>query len=368
MTPRSAALSFALLALSSACSRKGKEPPRPPDAAPAAPAVATIEKRRPLPTGFLRGQLHAHTSASADSDTASVDVQRWYAARGYDFVVFTDHNAVTDTVDTETLTIAGAELTRNPRACTPPAPAGKHCALHMNALFVGPDAGAIAYATGDAATRTEIYADELRVIGALGGLAMLNHPNMASGADADTVFALTRRGLRFVEIGNQSWDADNAGDGLRPSTESLWDDVLTRGAKVFATVTDDAHHYDDAPAVRARGERPFVGDLGYVVVRAEKRRDAIRDALARGDFYGSTGLELDALDVGARRIALATRGGAIVTFDVIGRGGRLLRRVRAPRIDLALAPAEGHYVRVRATAEDGSLALVQPAFGVTLRP
>lgn len=353
-----------VLTLATSCKRKqaAPSPPLPPPA----PRVTTRASRPPLPRGFLRGQLHAHTSASADSETAPVDVQRWYAARGYDFVVFTDHNAITDTPDTETLTFAGAELTRNPRDCTPPAPPGEHCALHMNALFVGPDAGAIVYATTDAATRVDIYADELRVARALGGIAMLNHPNMASGADADIVLELSKRGLTLLEVGNQSWDADNAGDATRPSTEAIWDSALSRGARLFATVTDDAHSYDDAEAARARGERPFTGDLGFVVVRADKRADAIRAAIARGDFYGSTGLVLDTLEADATHLKVATRAGVAVDFDVIGRGGRVVRREHAARLELSLAPSPGDYVRVRARAADGATALLQPAFDVTL--
>ena len=45
--------------------------------------------------GYLKGQLHLHTNNSGDSATPPADVVRWYAARGYDFIVVTDHNRVT---------------------------------------------------------------------------------------------------------------------------------------------------------------------------------------------------------------------------------------------------------------------------------
>src|SRR4051812_37394364 len=70
----------------------------------AAPAVRAANPAA-MPAGFLKGQLHTHTSRSADSDTGPHDVHQWYESRGYDFVVFTDHNAVTDTSDTHLLTI-----------------------------------------------------------------------------------------------------------------------------------------------------------------------------------------------------------------------------------------------------------------------
>jgi predicted metal-dependent phosphoesterase TrpH len=76
--------------------------------------------------GFLRGQTHAHSSNSGDSDTPAADVLRWYAARGYDFVVITDHNYVTvvpaDERPPGILAIPGAELTQNLRTCQPPPP------------------------------------------------------------------------------------------------------------------------------------------------------------------------------------------------------------------------------------------------------
>ena len=96
-----------------------------------------------------------------------------------------------------------------------------------------------------------------------------------------------------MEIANRSWDSNDVpADRGRPSTEALWDQALTAGANVFGTATDDAHHYFDAAAAGARGEPVFPGGLGFVMVRAAKQPGAIRDALARGDFYASTGVLL----------------------------------------------------------------------------
>ena len=93
-------------------------------------------------------------------------------------------------------------------------------------------------------------------------------------------------------------DSNNEGGGRRLSTEALWDAALTRGAHVFGTATDDAHHYAAAPLARARGEIAYTGDRGWVMVRAARTEAAIRAAIVAGDFYASTGVVLDGLELG----------------------------------------------------------------------
>ncbi|MBS2019945.1 MAG: PHP domain-containing protein [Deltaproteobacteria bacterium] len=332
---------------------------------PSASTSSSPAQRRAaaLPPGFLKGQLHAHSSGSDDSQTSPVDVHRWYEARGYDFLVFTDHNHVTDTTDGHMLTLPGVELTRNLRACQPPPPVGVPCALHTNALFVSTsDAGTID--PGDAANvdRLAVYRGELAKAKSLHGIAMLNHPNMFSGADASIVTALAREGLTLLEVANQAWDAKNEGDDERRSTEAIWDDVLAAGGKVFGTATDDAHHYDDADAMRARGERPFPGDLGFVVVRAAKNARAIRSAIEHGDFYASTGVLFVTYRRTATSLDLAVADDEPMEFEAVAHGGRVTDHAHGTRFAVKLGPDDGPYVRVRVKRKDGAVAFSQPLF------
>jgi hypothetical protein len=327
-----------------------------------------------MPRGFLKGQLHAHSSRSADSETPPAEVHRWYETHGYDFVVFTDHNAITDTNDTSLLTIPGAELTWNLRNCEPPTETAGLCPLHMNVLFATAGTGPVTFdeaAMMATRKRGEIYREELKLAEELGGIAMLNHPNMHYGADDGILADLAQRGLLLVEVGNQSWDAQNAGDAKHASTEAIWDGALGRGARVFATITDDAHFYGDVAAAHARGERPFPPGLGFVAVRANKSVASIREAVVRGDFYASTGVLFDVYELGPSKIVLATRDAEPVLFEAIGKGGVVLESVRGARLDLMLGRARGEekdgarerpYVRVRATRADGAVAFTQPVF------
>ena len=123
------------------------------------------------------------------------------------------------------------------------------------------------------------------------------------------------------------------------------------GANVFGTATDDAHHYFDAAAAGARGEPVFPGGLGFVMVRAAKQPGAIRDALARGDFYASTGVLLARVaraggPVEKLEIAVDARSPGPHSFTFIGAGGRVLARSQGRSASFRLGDARGGYVRV----------------------
>jgi hypothetical protein len=317
---------------------------------------------------FLKGQLHLHTGNSGDSATPPVDVVRWYAARGYDFIVVTDHNVVTTAASTAAmLVIPGVELTQNLERCTPPPPAGMQCLLHVNALFVTPPRdGKLAWAAPGGPSRVQLYRRALATTRALGGIAQLNHPNFHHAADAALISTLAGDGLTLMEIANRSWDSNDVpADRGRPTTEALWDQALTLGANVFGTATDDAHHYFDAAAAGARGEPVFPGDLGFVMVRAAKQPAAIRDALARGDFYASTGVLLARVarvggPVEKLELAVDARSPGPHSFTFIGASGRVLARSRGRAASFRLGDAPAGYVRVVVEDAHGRHAWVQP--------
>lgn len=318
-------------------------------------------------SGFLKGQLHLHSSNSGDSATSPAEVVRWYESRGYDFIVFTDHERVTSVTPTATssmLVIPGVELTQNLKRCEPPPPPGQSCLLHVNALFVTPPpGGAVPWLPAGGVDRLGRYRRALAATKTLGGIAQLNHPNFHYAADAHLVTALAREGLTLLEIANEAWDSNNEPqDGRHPATEAIWDAALTAGANVFGTATDDAHHYDDAASARARGESVYLGDRGFVMVRARKESGAIREALARGDFYASTGVLLKRIDrtAAALEIEVADRSPGSHRFTLIGSGGRELARAEGRRATFRLAEARGGYARAVVADSRGRKAWVQP--------
>lgn len=326
--------------------------------------VAPSRPKESVPTrGWLKGQLHLHSDASGDSQTPADEVARWYADRGYDFIVFTDHNRITmGPMVGEMLVLPGVEITQNLARCSPAPAPGYQCLLHVNALAVEPDRGPAAtrLAPPTSGDRVAHYTHAIDVTHALGGVAQLNHPNFHYGADAEQIRELTRRGLVLFEVANEAWDSNNEGDATHPSTTEIWDTVLTDGGRLYGTATDDAHHYGDAERLRARGEPVFTGDRGFVMVRAERNADAIREALSAGDFYASTGVLLRdvTFDGGVLNVVVDQDEPCEIAFVVDG-------GVEAERVDATAATFDARgftYVRAIVTARDGRRAWVQPRF------
>ncbi len=197
----------------------------------------------------------------------------------------------------------------------------------------------------------------------MGGLAQLNHPNFHYGADGPLVAALARDGLTLLEIANQSWDSNDRPDEKgRPTSEAIWDAALTAGATLYGTATDDAHHYFDARAAAARGEPVFTGDRGFVMVRARQEPAAIRDALARGDFYASTGVLLARVEHDARSLTIEVdpRSPGSHRFAFIGSGGRVVAWSEGRAASFPLARLGAGYLRAVVSDGAGRKAWTQP--------
>jgi hypothetical protein len=313
---------------------------------------------------YLKGQLHLHSSHSGDSQTPPADVLRWYQEHGYDFVVFTDHNFVGAPPSSSVLSIPGAELTQNLKTCDPEPAPNEYCVLHLNTLFVSHIVGAAIpwVPGGEGGSRRALYEKALATSLKLGGIAQLNHPNFHHAADAALIIELAGKGLSLLEIANQSKDTDNAGDERHPSTEAMWDQVLTAGAMVYAVASDDAHHYYDAESLVARGETVHTGDHGFVMVRAAKTPPDIRQAVARGDFYSSTGVLLETANATRDEFEITVAPSAVGShgFSFIGLGGRILAHMEGRQARFAFAKAPAGYVRAVVEDQHGQKAWIQP--------
>ncbi|MCG8419323.1 MAG: hypothetical protein MJE77_15425 [Proteobacteria bacterium] len=343
---------------------------------PAAPPVLRTAAARPgASLRYLKGSTHVHTGRSGDSSTPIADVIRWYTEHHYDFIIITDHNRVTlHQHRGDLLVMPGVELTHNPAFCLPrpPEPRGK-CRIHINSLIVDPASErARARRAGQAAgerinwrertsrLRIDMYQRALATTDQLGGLAQLNHPAWHRGVDGQLLAELGRRGLVLVEIANQAFTRWNRGTGRFPSTEAIWDEALSAGVIVWGVASDDAHHYYDAPAIAAAGRTVYPAGPGFVMVRAERTPDAIRAALARGDFYSSTGVVLAAIEHAGDRLTVQVASGEAHEIRFIGPGGQVL----AEHVGRRAGINRGARAYVRAVVRDsqGRKAWVQPFF------
>lgn len=119
----------------------------------------------------------------------------------------------------------------------------------------------------------------------------INHPNFMWALTAEDLIAV--EGERFFEVYNGHPLVHNLGDARRPGMDRLWDIVLTErlargGDPLYGLATDDAHNYHEYQPDRANPGR------GWVMVRATALTpESLIAALEAGDFYATTGVEID---------------------------------------------------------------------------
>ena len=121
---------------------------------------------------------------------------------------------------------------------------------------------------------------------------------------------------------------------------------------------DDSHDYHDFTPERYNPGR------GWLIVRApELTSDAIVDSLQRGDFYASTGVVLEELELTKDSLCLriAQKGDWLYTIRFIGRGGKVLSQSAGPEATYRIRGDEG-YVRAAVTCSNPVKAWTQPIF------
>ncbi|MFD1095092.1 PHP domain-containing protein [Salegentibacter chungangensis] len=149
-------------------------------------------------------------------------------------------------------------------------------------------------------------------------LQHLNHPNFTYAITAEDIIKLN--GERFFEVFNGHPHVNNYGDSVHNSTEEMWDRVNIAYANnnkplLFGIATDDSHNYHKF------GQKYSNAGRGWVTVRADTlSRTAIINNLESGDFYASTGVELEALKMKRDKIKFQIKAeeGVSYTTQIIG--------------------------------------------------
>lgn len=308
----------------------------------------TLAACSPSPRWY-KGNLHTHSFWSDGDQFPEVILQR-YRDAGYDFVAMSDHNVLADAERwlaigtdsnrlrsvTEYRQLLGEEwieqrqddsgqleirLKRFGEYAGRVAEPGRFLVLqaeeitdhfesrplHVNAInvreLVPPQGGK---SVADVLQRN---IDAVLAQRQATGQAMfphVNHPNYGWAVTAEDLMAL--EGERFFEVYNGHPLVHNAGDSLHPSTDRLWDIVLTHRLTngldaVYGIATDDAHDYGRLDSTRANPVR------GWVMVRAPGlSAEAIVAAMEAGEFYASTGVVLTEIARSPERLALRIQG------------------------------------------------------------
>jgi hypothetical protein len=314
-------------------------------------------------TRWWKGNTHTHSWWS-DGDTPPEVIADWYKQQGYNFLVFSDHNvmqegekwyAITKDPTRQALTkyremfgddwviqrqrenttevklktldefralfeqagqfifIRGEEITDRYRAQP----------IHMNGVnlvdLVKPQGGNSVASTlqnniDAVQAQSRHYAQPM--------LVHLNHPNFHYAVQPEDFFHLQHEpGEGFFEIYNGHPGVENYGDELHHGTERMWDIVLSKRlgelkrSVVYGMAVDDAHEYT------AWGVGETNPGRGWVMVRSKwLTPNEIAAAMKRGDFYNSSGVELESLDMSERelRIKVAPKPGVKYRIEFIG--------------------------------------------------
>jgi hypothetical protein len=301
------------------------------------------------PLQWFKGNTHTHT-LNSDGDSTPDDVVRWYREQRYHFLFLTDHNVVTPVeglnaasgMPERFLVLRGEEVTDEA--------AGKP--VHLNMLG---GEGVVRPQGGD--TVADALRRNVAAVTAARGVVSINHPNFGWAMSAADLAG--GRGAHLIEIHNGHFMVNNAGGGGRPGAEALWDSMLTAGIRIFGVASDDVHQLKQ-PWARASA-RP---GQGWVVVRAARlTADAVLAALASGDFYASTGVELADIQATDQRLTVTVKEQSFAKYTIrfIGQGGRLLKEAVASPAQYDITGGEG-YVRAKILDSNGQVAWTQPAF------
>ncbi len=315
-------------------------------------AVVAGQPASPVPPGdslrWFKGNTHTHT-LNSDGDSTPDEVVRWYRDHRYQFLVLTDHNYLTETsalqalhgADDKFLVIRGEEVSSS----------FDNKPLHINGL----DPSRLIEARRDGTSVTDVLQKNVDAIRMANGVPHVNHPNFGWAITADELAAL--RNNRLFEVYNAHPMVNNLGGSGHPSLEQMWDTILSRGVLLYGVATDDAHQFKRLDDLQS--SRP---GMGWVVVRAEKlEARAILEAMERGDFYASTGVELADYQVANGTVTIkvkpATWAGYRIQF--IGKGGSVLEEVQGPEATYRIRGTEG-YVRAKVLESNGHAAWTQP--------
>ncbi len=272
---------------------------------------------------WLKGNLHAHTTKSDGTRDPQAVVDA-YAARGYGFLMISDHDCLTDPARLDSygmVLIPGNEVS-----------AGGPHVLHVGATrAVSPDP------------------DRQKVLDAIkqdGSFAIVAHPNWEKTFAHCPQHSLESwNGYVGIEIYNGVIRHLNGS----PLATDRWDRLLGLGRRVWGYAHDDSHRSENDEIAWNMVQSP-PGDAA-----------ALTAALREGRFYASTGVEIDYIHVSGRTIDVGTRNAQrIVAHSDFGHREAA---VDAPAIMLTI-PEDTTitYVRFECWGPGESMAWTQPFY------
>lgn len=296
---------------------------------------------------WYQGNLHCHTTNS-DGDSTPAVVAGFYRDMGFDFVALTDHNHLTQPSEggdlgPKFLVLPSSEYTSG----------FNDIPVHVNGIGLNRPVLVEPASSVLDALRRGVEQCKLQ-----DALCMLNHPNWCWAFGAAEM--AQAGGAHLFELFNGSYTCNSEGSPSRPSTEAMWDELLSQGIRIWGAASDDCHSYKILPFNPHRDPPAS----GWVVVRAASlTQAALIASLKAGDFYATTRILLEDVLVEKAKLSLRIKPWGEIHFltSFIGRGGKVLKQQEGLHPVYEFKGDEG-YVRARVNCSDGHRAWTQPVF------
>lgn len=273
---------------------------------------------------WYRGNTHTHAKFSDKNNKNDVpEIAKWYKKSGYNFLIISEHNDLLKKKKVichdeashtpEFIMLCGLELSES---------------RHITALGINKYIGGES-SLSDAVNKT-IAAE---------GVPILNHPMEPFVKASDFI---KTKGLNHLEIFNGNNPLDT------PACEKLWDSVMSApdGRIVYALASYDNHY-----------KKSKVGRGWIMVDSPELTKDALKENIAKGNFYASTGVILNDYIVSTRSITVFSENGTHIIF--IGKYGKVLKRADGSKAAYQVKGDE-YYIRIKITDDIGNMAWTQP--------
>lgn len=315
---------------------------------------------------WRKGNLHTH-SLWSDGDDYLESIGLWYRNQGYDFLCYTDHNVLANTVrwiDVEKskgkmvaynrlkklfpndwveertkndrlevrlktfeevskklaipdkyLLIQGEEISDK----------FEKSHIHMNASNLEKK---IAPTTGSSVKeKIQNHVDEVmrqRKETGKSILIHLNHPNFHYSITAEDLMSVY--GENFFEVFNAHPSVHNHGDHQHASTEDIWDIILSmRIAKLdmplmYGIGTDDGHSYLKIGESQEKRRRAEPGRAWVMVLTKKLEPNSIVKQMEAGRFYASSGVSMKSITQSEKglKVDVQPEDGVTYKIDFIG--------------------------------------------------
>jgi hypothetical protein len=251
-----------------------------------------------------------------------------YANRGYDFLMNSDHDQVTSPADLDDrgmVLISGNEITAK----------GPHI-VHVGATQK------VEPRSNRQAVLKEVARDQA-------SFAIMAHPNWHPDFNHLPQAQLEKlRGYVGIEIYNGVIERLSGS----PFATDRWDQLLGKGLRVWGFANDDSHAAHDV-------------ELGWNVVQASSRTPGgIIEAMRRGAFYASTGVELSTIEVRGNELIVAAS--EEVRWSVYREFQRRVHSHTGTQLVVEVPDdPKLRYLRVEAAGALGRVAWTQPFFAVS---